>query len=489
MRESCSLRFCPAAFTAVSFLFLFGIAAAAGEDDPVLVLDESSWDNAIKGNRFILVEFYAPWCGHCTQLAPEYASAARQLQPHNVPLAKLDVSTEVRIAEEQNVRGYPTIRLYSDGRMQEYFGAHTEQAIVTWVLKKIGPIAVSLKDVAEAEAFEQEHKIGVIAFFDSDDASARTPFEAVARGVEDVMFAYTSSHAVAARYKLSPPAVRMHTPHNDGAAKYAGDMQNVDDMEKFVKAYKRPLISTFSGENSADLFGDGRPILFLFREQDEKGEAAQHELAKAAPSFDHRVLVAVAGSTEPLDMRLMDYVTVEPEEFPTLRLVVNPAAGMRKYRMEGEISDAAIRAFVQGFEAGKLRAHYKSEPPPTSQPGPVHFLVGSTFHSIVMDPTKDVLVEFYAPWCGHCKKLEPVFKELAKKLKPVDTLVIAKLDATTNDVEGVDTEGFPTIKLWRADNKDVPIDYDGDRDVDSFIVWLEEKVTHAFDKGGLRTEL
>merc|ERR1719168_455880 len=103
----------------------------------------------------------------------------------------------------------------------------------------------------------------------------------------------------------------------------------------------------------------------------------------------------------------------------------------------------------------------RSEDVPKVQTGPVTVVVGSTFEAVVKDPAKDVLVEFYAPWCGHCKKLEPVYREVAKKLEGVSSLIIAKIDATANDVEGVDVEGFPTIKLWRADNKADPLDYDG----------------------------
>merc|ERR1719284_557402 len=138
--------------------------------------------------------------------------------------------------------------------------------------------------------------------------------------------------------------------------------------------------------------------------------------------------------------------------------------------------------FVSQYEAGSLKPHMKSEPRPTQQTGPVLTVVGSTFEEIVKDSTKDVLVEFYAPWCGHCKKLEPVYRDVAKKLEGVSSLVIAKMDATANDVEGVDVEGFPTIKFWRADNKDEPLDYDGDRDVDSFITWLEEKAALPFNR-------
>merc|ERR1712217_575193 len=183
-----------------------------------------------------------------------------------------------------------------------------------------------------------------------------------------------------------------------------------------------------------------------------------------------------------------DYVSVEPEELPTIRLVVNPQENMVKYKHEGELTEAPINAFLQQYDAGMLRPHLKSEPVPTSQPGPVYTLVGSIFDEIVKNPNKDVLVEFYAPWCGHCKKLEPVYRDVARKLEAVSTILIAKIDATANDIAGLDVEGFPTIKFWPGDNKE-PLDYDGDRDVDSFISWLEEKATHAFSKSEIKTEL
>jgi len=300
----------------------------------------------------------------------------------------------------------------------------------------------------------------------------------------------TSAVPVLAKYQVQGSGLRMFFPHDEKVATFDGDLQNADAIETFVKSYRHPLVTPFDGETAPDLFGDGRAVLFLFRNLDDKGKAAEAELRKAAPALGRRLLVSIAGSSEPMDQRLMDYVSVEPEEMPTVRLVSNPMAGMVKHRLEGEVTEAGIIAFVQEFGAGKLRPHLKTEQAPGQHMGPVFTLVGSTFEQIVKDPSKDVLVEFYAPWCGHCKKLEPIYRDVAKRLEAVSTMLVAKMDGTSNDVEGVDIEGYPTIKFWRAAHKDDPMDYDGDRDVDSFLAWLEEKATHPFSRDELaRNEL
>jgi len=463
--------------------------AEAFEEDGVLVLNDKNFEVAIKSNPFILVEFYAPWCGHCKQFAPEYSGAAKQLKQANppIPLAKVDATAELKLAEEYGVRGYPTIRLFIDGRDQEYTGGRTEQSIVTWVLKKAGPPAVQLGEVGAAEAFEGENRLAVVGLF--EEATPRAAFEQAARQVEDVMFAYSTASEVAARYEATVPSLKMFFPHDEKSATFAGNLQDATEIENFVKAYRQPIVTEFSGETAPEIFGDGRPIVFLFRDKDEKGQAAEKAMQKVAVGLERRMLVSIAGSSEPMDQRLMDYVSVEPEELPAVRLVTNPMGSMSKYRLEGEVTEDSILSTVRDFEAGRLKPYLQSEAVPSSQPGPVQVLVGSTFESVVKDTSKDVLVKFYAPWCGHCKKLEPVYTAVAKKLEGVPSIVVAKIDATANDVEGVEIEGFPTLKFWRAENKDEPLDYDGDRDVDSFVAWLEEKATHPFSREQANTEL
>jgi protein disulfide-isomerase A4 len=115
--------------------------------------------------------------------------------------------------------------------------------------------------------------------------------------------------------------------------------------------------------------------------------------------------------------------------------------------------------------------------------------VGKTFEKIVLDKKKDVLIEFYAPWCGHCKSLEPIYKELGKSLKKEKNLVIAKLDATANDVpESFKVEGFPTIYFAPANNKENPLKFEGDRTVEGFTKYLQEKAAVSFGKN-LKEEL
>lgn len=89
--------------------------------------------------------------------------------------------------------------------------------------------------------------------------------------------------------------------------------------------------------------------------------------------------------------------------------------------------------------------------------GPVTVIVGSNFERIVKDPTKDVLLEIYAPWCGHCKKLAPAYTKLGNRFKSIENVVIAKMDGTANDIPDLNVQGFPTIIFFPATKEKEPI--------------------------------
>jgi len=115
-----------------------------------------------------------------------------------------------------------------------------------------------------------------------------------------------------------------------------------------------------------------------------------------------------------------------------------PNEDISKFTLPGEITADSLVAFATQWKNKELKKEYKSaEVPAESHDGNVRVLVGKNFNEVVYQDQKDVLVEFYAPWCGHCKKLTPIYESVAKKFRGFENLVIAKMDSTENEVEGI----------------------------------------------------
>lgn len=126
-----------------------------------------------------------------------------------------------------------------------------------------------------------------------------------------------------------------------------------------------------------------------------------------------------------------------------------------------------------------------------SVPTSVVALTTETFDAIVNDPTKHKLVEFYAPWCGHCKNLAPIYEKLGSAYEGEKNVLIAKVDADKyRDLgERFGVQGFPTIKYIPAKAgrpEELAEDYNGGRDGESFVSFLNEKAgTARTFEGGL----
>ncbi|CAM9202220.1 unnamed protein product [Sphacelaria rigidula] len=106
-------------------------------DSEVEVLTIDTLDKFVEENEFAVVEFYAPWCGHCKKLFPEYTKASIALKGHEPPikLGKIDLNDEKNkpVGAKYGVRGYPTLKIFRSGEAFEYEGPRTSAGIVEYL--------------------------------------------------------------------------------------------------------------------------------------------------------------------------------------------------------------------------------------------------------------------------------------------------------------------------------------------------------------------
>merc|ERR1712064_271852 len=459
-------------------LAVFGALAQAEitKEEGVLVLTEGNFQEAVDGNEHILVEFYAPWCGHCKALAPEYAKAAGLLteKGSSIMLGKVDATEQKKIAETHEVRGYPTLKFFKNGKAMEYGGGRTADTIVAWLEKKTGPPAVTLASEDEAKKFIEDNKVAVIGFFKDQDSAEAKNFLEVAGSMDEIKFGITSEAAVFTANKVEKDGVVLFKQFDEGRNDYDGKA-DADELTKFVSANSLPLVIQFNHDTAQKIFsGEVKNHLLLFVSQTSDAFPAQKEMAaKVATDYKGKVLFVTVDADEEDHKRILEFFGMSEDEVPGMRLI-RLEEDMAKYKPEsGAIEEANVRKFVADFLDGKLKQHLLSEDIPEDwDKEPVKVLVGKNFEEVAKDTNKDVLVEFYAPWCGHCKQLTPTWDKLGEKYKDSDKVVIAKMDSTANELEDVKIQGFPTIKLFKKGDNTV-VDYNGERTLDGLVRFLE----------------
>lgn len=458
------------------FALVFTDDAAIETDEGVLVLTEDNFDSAVEKNQFVLVEFYAPWCGHCKALAPEYAKAAKTLEEEKseIKLAKVDATVHSGLAEKFKVSGYPTIKFFRNGKPSDYQAGRQANDIVNWLKKKTGPPATPLEDVAAAKALIEGKEVAVVGFFEdqaSDDAKA---FLEAAAEIDDIPFGITSSKDVFSEYKVEKNGVVLFKQFDEGRNELFEGI-TAAKVSEFIRANQLPLVIEFTQESAQKIFGgDIKNHILLFVSKKADDFQTKFDLFKgAAGDFKGKVLFIYINIDEDDNMRILEFFGLKADECPTVRYI-SLGDDMTKFKPDfEEFSTENVKSFVLKVLDGEVKPHLMSaEVPEDWDAKPVKVLVGKNFNEVVRNNDKNVLVEFYAPWCGHCKQLAPVWEELGEKFKDNDKIVVAKMDSTANEVEDVKIQSFPTIKYFPAGSDEI-IDYNGERTLEAFTTFLE----------------
>lgn len=113
----------------VALLLLISVSLSLyTRSSPVKQLTTSTFSQVKKG--IWLVEFYAPWCGHCKSLAPEYEKAARALEG----IANIAAINSDSEKTDVQIQGFPTIKLFVDGKVSDYNEGRDANSIINFMI-------------------------------------------------------------------------------------------------------------------------------------------------------------------------------------------------------------------------------------------------------------------------------------------------------------------------------------------------------------------
>lgn len=341
--------------------------------------------------------------------------------------------------------------------------------------------AVSTLTKDTLEDFKTADKVVLVAYFDAEDKTSNATFTTVAEKLrDDYLFGASNDAALAKAEGVEFPSIVLYKSFDEGKAIFP-DAFDAEVIEKFAKTASIPLIGEVGPETYAGYMATGLPLAYIFAETPEERTTLAEALKPVAEK--HRGVVSFATIDAKAFGAHAANLNLEADKFPAF--AIQNTVDNKKYPFDQttEITEASIAKFVQQYVDGKVEPSIKSEPIPEKQEGPVQIVVANNYDDIVLDDKKDVLIEFYAPWCGHCKALAPKYDILAGLYADAghtDKVTIAKVDATLNDVPD-EIQGFPTIKLYKAGDKKNPVTYSGSRSIEDLIKFVKENGQHEIE--------
>lgn len=472
--------------------------AAPGE---VLVANKDNWEGILKKNKHVFVMVYAPWCGRCKAYLPKYDEAAKLCHEQGLKtqFVKVDGVHEKDMVRDifNGHQHFPVMHWFVDGKKDafENHGMEKPENYPSWIkVREVFPMDVieeagvqdflgkaadneyalvarvkknSVRDKAYREVVQElgvdmprmeKHSFGVVylpttadAKKDSSLVMRRVGFDALGQELDvNMAGAWTKSSIVTwietSSYKLVAdkfvatkylPARLDEHGYTGSVVAILDDSEGADeDLQQKVKPLLQSLALkypkwAFVIEKSSDV---AKKTQKGTEEGDSEGSIYNKVLGYSGTGSCITVVHAPCKTSA---------------KCPKVRYTLYNSA-------DNEIADSAkVDEFFRRVEArDPALVHIMSQQAPENPMGADHVLnlVTATFNETVMDPTKDVLVEFYSKSCGHCMQLAPIWSELGERAKLEDwdlvDVVIAKVDQDLN--EAFEQLATPRIVLFPA---------------------------------------
>eukprot|EP01103_Thecamoeba_quadrilineata_P014568 TRINITY_DN4376_c0_g1_i1.p1 TRINITY_DN4376_c0_g1~~TRINITY_DN4376_c0_g1_i1.p1 ORF type:complete len:531 (+),score=102.10 TRINITY_DN4376_c0_g1_i1:37-1629(+) len=422
----------------------------------VAIITTENFEQILEDNENILIEFFAPWDEACQDFAPDYDLVATTLKDLLL-IASVDVTTDPSLALEYRIRSYPTIILIKGQDLLTYEGELEANELISWTYNNIRPNVTTLNSAEEIEGFGQKSPFIIAAV--TKDTPAQNLLHNLGHHARYLSVAEVLDTHLQELLSLKPNEFRLY-PDDDDSHVLTESLEKFStprDIQRWIIFNSHQLLSPLDDATFQQLAASDVVFSIFFVPSDQMS-TWMPSLTNLAEDLKNSVKILWATSEQAGSFAKQFGAT--GEVFPT-QIAFQSDKSARPLAWNEEVSltyDGALE-WLKGVVEGTSIGFIKSQSIPESNSGPVTSVVAKNFVDIVLDPTKDVLLQVFADWCHHCHIFAPKYEELASLFKPVKTLVIASIDGDANALpENVIYDSYPSFFFFPAHSK-TPIEF------------------------------
>ncbi|KAL0222557.1 hypothetical protein RCL1_002411 [Eukaryota sp. TZLM3-RCL] len=459
------------------FVLLLTVITVSATD--VLELTSENYQSVLSSKKLVLIKYYAPWCGHCKSLAPEYEEAAKTLQsslqtPDIVTLAEINCDNESELCQNAGIQGFPTLHLFRDGEQWlEYQGQRQAKDIVEFVEKMTLPLIPDLEPT-HVEKFLEVNPVAVLVYLDSEAPEFTVLSNVAAKFVDKVQFVRIPSE--------EKPKVEIRKAETGETFLFEGDLTNEEEVYNFIESNRKPLLIELDRNTFKDVFVENAGpigILFVDPQVDSwkpKYTAAAQKLKELGSTAQ---LTYIDGIMYSKFMERLGHDSIPA--FTIVLLQKNAHFNQPQFSLDD------IPAFVEEVVEGKVSKYVRGEAVPSEEEqaqSAARIVVRDNFEAEVLTPVvegHDVVVLYWAPFCSHCVSFKPAFEEFATIIRDANIKVkVASFNADANDIPeeaGFELQGYPTVIIYpaaKSREEVVAVEHSGERSVAGLVAFLKD---------------
>ena len=426
-----------------------------------LVTDKTS-ATIQKNNNTLIFFTVMEKCNLCDDMNQAFKETFKNNKLLNMSLnfVKVDVTRNPKTVQFYQVNNIPSIKLVMGGNnVVDYGGITNSTDIINWLKKKLLSPIIEFTNLNQLTSAVQKSE-NCLIYFGTKEGSFYQIFVNLSEEFTQIEFLHCYSSDCKSHYRIDYPSKLILSKYYGKNILIINSAGKTQEKLKYYLSMKfHSDLLKFDQKLSIEIFSEGYPALFLYRSQKEDNDnILENIMIKLAKQLRGKIKVIISDIESDIEKNFADFLAISKDDLPTVR-IFDAREILKKYKFNGTITFDNLYQFYIDWNDNKILPYLRSDKPVEYVTGQLFKLVGDNYWPTIFDKSKDVLVLYYRHSDDKIENTLKIIEEFARIVRKNKDLKICAINLNLNEIEPLDVEKTPSIRLYPSGKKEGFLEY------------------------------